>query len=243
MIARPANSEPTFSMDDARFFFQSPPDKPVANAAGQVRHSILAALRGDVAFCMGTDPSNGKLSSTTQSTALWSGTITIMAGIDLLAKFYTGCDVSGKVGERFNTFATKFLGLTNSDADILYRLRNSLVHSYGLSFDVHGFHIDLAFGLDPYQHLIIRSSSNQKIIVDLLKLYRQFEAAIDQYHDAIESDSTQTLQANFARMFQRYGSFFTYMLPGSTMAVEKAEICVQPPTRTLLRPQISTGHI
>lgn len=208
MITQRAASEPTFSTDDAQFFFQSPRDKPVANAAGPVRHSTLTALRGDVAFCMGIDPSNGKPSSTHQSKALWSGTITIMAGIDLLAKFYAGCDVPGKVGKRFKAFVTKFLGVTDSDVEILYQLRNSLMHSYGISFDVDGCHVDLAF--NHCQCLVTPKSPNGKI-VDLLTLSRQFEAAINTYNAVVKSDLGA--QAAFARMFSKYGSFFTYPTP------------------------------
>jgi hypothetical protein len=204
-------------MDDAKFFFQSPLDKPVANPVGQAKHSTLSALRGDVDFCMGIDRSNGKPSPAARSRALWSGTITIMAGIDLLAKFYAGCDdtAPGKVGERFKTFVKNFLDGADEDADLLYQLRNSLMHSYSLSFRVSGCHVDLAFC--QYPHLITPKHPDGKI-VDLLILYREFEATIDKYHRAVESDVT--LQAYFARMFLKYGSFFTYEPPPSTPAVE-----------------------
>jgi hypothetical protein len=237
MMTRPATSEPVFKMNDAEFFFQSPPDRLVADSNGQSKHSTLTALRGDVDFCMGIDRSKGKTSLPAQRTALWSGAIAIMAGIDLLAKFYAGCDDTGKVGERFKTFVEKFFGLATEDANILYRLRNSLVHSYGLSFEVDGSHIDLASDLN--QGLLVSSNTNRKV-VDLLALYHQFEKAISEYFDTIKSDAT--LQTHFARIFATYGSFFTYIPRPPTTAPLPMPVLGPPSREAPLPSSISTGQ-
>ena len=214
-IAPLVTPEPIFRMDDAEFFFQCPPDKRAIQQAGQTKHSTLSALRGDVDFCMGIDRSIGTPPPVAPRRALWSGAITIMAGIDLLAKFYAGCDdtARGKVGERFKTFVKKWFGLSEGHAAILYQLRNSLMHSYSLWCQIDGCHIDLVSG--HHQHLITSDPSGKKI-VDLLVLYQEFEGAINKYQGAVKSSSG--LQAAFARMFLEYGSFFTYPLSLSPTA-------------------------
>jgi hypothetical protein len=61
----------------------------------------------------------------------------VLAGIDLLAKFCEGSDNSGGkdkhgVGKRFKKFARKYMRLTKEEANLIYQLRNSLLHSFGL---------------------------------------------------------------------------------------------------------------
>ena len=65
--------------------------------------------------------------------ALWPGAMAMLAGIDLLAKFFAGCDRPGKVGERFLLFIEQFfVGMHSTDREVIYQLRNSLLHSFGL---------------------------------------------------------------------------------------------------------------
>jgi hypothetical protein len=57
----------------------------------------------------------------------------VLVGVDLLAKFFAGSDDVGKVGDRFRGFLERFFSITNpADRDVIYQLRNSLLHSFGL---------------------------------------------------------------------------------------------------------------
>lgn len=64
--------------------------------------------------------------------AKWLGVMGIMAGIDLLAKLYAGTDTNG-VGTRFRNFVNQYItGNNNQQTEVIYQLRNSLLHSFGL---------------------------------------------------------------------------------------------------------------
>ena len=56
----------------------------------------------------------------------------VMAGVDLVAKFLEGKD-NTSVGGRFRKFLEQCFKLASqSDREIIYQLRNSLLHSFGL---------------------------------------------------------------------------------------------------------------
>ncbi|MBU2858045.1 hypothetical protein HF289_14660 [Acidithiobacillus ferrooxidans] len=71
--------------DDATLFFEDPKtNKQIPN-----EFSVLYLLRRDVYQCMGID------STTRNKTGIkiiWPGVMAILAGIDLLGKFYSGND-------------------------------------------------------------------------------------------------------------------------------------------------------
>lgn len=56
--------------------------------------------------------------------------MTVLAGIDLLGKFYKGDDSPNGVGQRFKNYYEKYID--NKNADTIYQLRNSMLHSFGL---------------------------------------------------------------------------------------------------------------
>ncbi len=60
----------------------------------------------------------------------------ICAGIDLLGKFFVGNDDKGGVGKRFRNFLITYFSVPQNDAETLYQLRNSLLHSFGLYSEV-----------------------------------------------------------------------------------------------------------
>jgi hypothetical protein len=226
MTAQTATSAPAFTKNDAEFFFQDPlVERATEQTLAKSAHSTLCSLRGDIDFCMQIDRLNQKPLDVL-SRAVWPGAMTIMAGIDLLAKFYEGNDDTsprGIVGTRFRAFLAKFLGVNQSDQDILYKLRNSLVHSFGISAIIEGSHIDLAFG--QYQLVVSQCSPDRKA-VDLWVLYLRFEKAVYAYRDAVTFDST--LQRNFAKMFSKYGSFSTYVAPRPTTANGNLQTTIGP---------------
>src|SRR5262245_31828370 len=83
----------------------------------------------DIAPSIGIHPTTG---GPVAYRAEWPGAMTMLAGIDLLAKFFAGSDKRGQVGDRFCGFVERFLvGLTQSDREVIYQLRNSLLHSFG----------------------------------------------------------------------------------------------------------------
>jgi hypothetical protein len=90
-------------------------------------YSVLYFLRRDIRTCMRTNPDTYP--------ALFVAAMVIFAGIDLLGKFLAGDDSfeRGKSRERFeNFFKEYFQTVSQDDAEIIYQLRNALMHSFGL---------------------------------------------------------------------------------------------------------------
>jgi hypothetical protein len=187
-------------LKDEKLFFLSPRvqmDAP--NDFG-----VLYLLRRDIDRCMGIDPNTGTREG---STALWPGAMAILAGVDLLAKFVDGSD-GGDVGDRFRRFLERFQMTKPADSQVIYQLRNSLLHSFGLysktrptktkKSEVYRF-ILTDSGTGP----LVSPKPSDRYYVDLRALHRSFEAAVDAYRAALSSDLS--LQANFDAMFGNYG--------------------------------------
>jgi hypothetical protein len=106
-------------------FFANPRNKP--SIPGD--NGVLYLLRRDILLCLGQDPCSG---GTTCHKAVWPGAMAILAGIDLVAKFYKGDD-GPQSGPRFKDFVGKyFLPISPAEAETIYQLRNALLHSFGL---------------------------------------------------------------------------------------------------------------
>jgi len=128
-------------MANIDWYFRNPRlAQPPAEASSQ-----LYLLRRDIDTSFGTDPNTGALWQTIDKRtgkdiyckAIWPGTMAILAGIDMLGKFLVGTDKTrgpGKITvfDRFKAFTTRYFGLSDTDTSLLYQLRNSMLHSFGL---------------------------------------------------------------------------------------------------------------
>lgn len=172
---------------DADLFFESPRTEP--RPPGQF--GILHLLRRDIDQCMSTK-------------ALWPAAMLVLAGVDLLGKFFAGNDASG-VGERFDAFLKQYFTMTNpADRNVIYHLRNSLLHSFGLySQDRAGK--KYYFVVTPSETgPLVSSAPQDRYIVHLPVLHHEFENAVEAYRKEVDGDPQ--LQANFTAMFPNYGS-------------------------------------
>jgi len=187
---------------DADLFFLSP--RTEINPPSWF--GVLYLLRRDIDLCMGIDPTTGE---PVCYRALWPGAMAILAGVDLLAKFFDGSD-TGKIGERFCKFLAdpRVSMLSPEDRDVIYQLRNSLLHSFGLYSEkragkkakVYRFFLT-SNGTGP---LVSRNPPDY--CVDLRVLHREFEKAVEAYRAALDSNSQ--LQDNFVAMFGKYGRIY-----------------------------------
>ena len=164
-------------------------------------YGVLYLLRRDVCFCLGWDPTTR---TSTSHRALWPGAMAILAGVDLLAKFYKGDDTIGQVGARFSDFVrTFFKPLSTGDEATIYQLRNSLLHSFGLyskaGSQTYHFLLTAAGGV-PF----VQQPSPGNYQIDLIELHKRFEQSLAHYVAALETQPL--LQANFLRMFTNYGA-------------------------------------
>jgi len=185
-----------FSKEADMFF-----EHPSSNRRSPGDFGILYRLRRDIFLCMGTDPNT---QHSIPYAALWPGTMAILAGIDLLAKFYAGSDKINEVGQRFRKFIGKYLGsLSPQDQETVYQLRNSLLHSFGLySETAKGKKYQFALGQDLGQ--LISSPGTDVYVIDIRELHRRFEGAVSQYQGELENDTA--LQKYFSTLFPKYGA-------------------------------------
>ncbi len=130
----------------------------------------------------------------------------ILAGIDLLAKFYEGDDTTkkGKIGQRFKGFVSKyFQPLSDGDEKIIYQLRNSLLHSFGLysrdRTQMYHFRLTAKAGA-PF----VQQPSPGNYQIDLIALHDRFEQALARYMTDLQNQPQ--LQTNFRNMFRNYGA-------------------------------------
>ncbi len=186
----------TLFSEDPKFYYK-PPRK----------YSTLYLLRRDIAFCLGINLENKKPCHK-KSKAQWLGAMGIFAGIDLLGKFLNGEDDTrhGKVRQRFKMFLSQYFHINENDADdaeILWHLRNSLLHSFGLYSKDFKKGIEYHFTLvAAYEPLI--SQRNNKYVIDLMSLYDKFESSIESYLKDLMN--LPQLRDNFSKMFDKYGS-------------------------------------
>ena len=181
---------------DADLFF-SPPHTALSVPGW---FGVLYLLRRDIDLCMGVNPATGTAVS---CTALWPGTMAVLAGIDLLAKFFAGSDEMRQAGPRFRSFLPCFFSITKpADAEVIYQLRNSLLHSFGLysknKTDVYRFFLT-ATGTGQ----LVSQKPPDEYYVDVRILYREFEKAVEAYRTKLDRDPG--LQAHFTAMFGNYG--------------------------------------
>lgn len=170
-------------------------------------YSTLYLLRRDISSCLGTDLETKKPNR--KPSAQWPGAMAILAGIDLLAKFYSGDD-KGNVGYRFRDFLQSkyFNNLNENEAYILYHFRNSLLHSFGLySFDKK-LNKEYWFTLVAKYEPLIQSLTIDHYKIDVLSLYESFESAVELYLVDLKSDVG--LQKKFLPFFPKYGHVYMY---------------------------------
>ena len=161
---------------------------------------VLFLLRRDIFRCMGLDPITKK---PINHKTLWPGTMAILAGIDLLGKFLAGNDQPRKVGERFSEYVNKyFQPISSGDEEVIYQLRNALLHSFGLYSENKGKKYYFFLGQNLAQFIQVIPEDTYRI--DILELHRRFEESVCRYQVQLESDAT--LQQNFTTMFPKYGA-------------------------------------
>lgn len=190
------------SEDNISLFFKNPND--FEGSIGV--HSTLYLLRRDASLCLGYDPNNNQK---IQFEALFPGTMAILAGIDLVAKFVYR-DLPNKVGERYRDYVSEYIGKRLHDEglydkrlyDKMYQLRNSLLHSYGLYSETSNgkvYHFVLTRGLGK----LFEQVSDKSHLVDIEILWKQFEMSLESYHKELLASSD--LQQIFSEMFPKYG--------------------------------------
>jgi len=164
-------------------------------------YGTLYLLRRDANYCI-------------DGAAKWAGAMVILAGIDLLGKFYDGDDDYKKASKSFKAYYEKYID--NKNAEIIYQLRNSLLHSFGVyskdennkkiyQFSLCAANEELVTYNSQTSYIDKSNKQYQKIncLIDLTKLRSKFDESITKY----ESDlmTKDDLRTKFHKMFYIYG--------------------------------------
>ena len=182
------------NMTDQDFFFQYDKDPSV-----KTKFSNLNLLRRDIYTCLGTNPDN--LSLKLGSSALWPGTMGILAGIDLLAKFFAGEDAYYESKDRFIKFANEYIDKSVSEE--LYQLRNALLHSFGLySKGKGGKEYMFVLTQDP-SFFIKYSPIADKYFISIKTLHDKFEKSIAVFYSEYPTSDSYN---KFDELFKKYGT-------------------------------------
>lgn len=175
------------NLQEEEIFFENPESNPCPPG----EFGILYLLRRDIKRCMDMN-------------ILWPGAMCILAGVDLLGKFLDGTDDHRSVGNRFRLFIVRYFGLTSSsDGEVIYQLRNSLLHSFGL-FSKNSNGQEYHFQLDTTNSAkLIVQLPPDSYRINLIELQKRFESAVKEYRQDLSTDPK--LQAKFDSMFRKYG--------------------------------------
>ena len=158
---------------------------------------VLYLLRRDVYRCLGYNTDTWSID---RESIIWPGAMTVLAGIDLLGKFYKGDDSQNGVGQRFRDYYDKYMD--NQNSDIIYQLRNSLLHSFGLLAKTRTK--TYSFSVSANRDSLVEQYSETAYKIDLYTLWDKFEESIERYkNDLINYD---WLKIKFEAMFKFYGA-------------------------------------
>jgi hypothetical protein len=218
-------------MTNIDWYFRNPRLAP----RREERLSQLYLLRRDIDTCFGTDPNTGVLWQTIDKRteaaiyckAIWPGTMAILAGIDMLGKFLAGTDKnrgrgSINVRNRFKAFTKRYLGLSDTDAGLLYQLRNSMLHSFGLyseEIDNQGkikstYNFILTLGEDK----LVKHIKDDYYQIDAQCLRESFDLSITKYeaelHDVSRRDNKE-LNDKFNAMFPKHAKPMLFEIQGA----------------------------
>lgn len=196
----------------------------------QVQLSVLYLLRRDAAQLFGFNPNTYDVRenprpSLYRESALWPAAMVVFSGIDLLAKFDASTDEeqmpSGtqennawrfSSNRRFQTFISRYMNLDQDEAEMIFQLRNALMHSFSLFArrrrgNGGTFNFVLA-QRNGSRLLQWREVGRQRdCIVYLFELHRRFERAVIDYTSIYEERllSSSAERRIFGELLTRYG--------------------------------------
>jgi hypothetical protein len=198
------------------FFFTEPSVPHDQHCRGD-EFSVLYLLRQELVETQGYNPYQDAETTVCKHGArnrLFASLSLMFTGYDLLAKFEQGD--RGFVGDRYIAFlrSSDGAGLNYLHAELLYGVRNSLLHSFGVPDD------DKLTKLGVKQIAIVQrkitettmgagnsivQSNNEIAEVFIDGVYCNFLNTIGHYRDSLFGEGTDECRERFMNMFTKYG--------------------------------------
>ena len=178
---------------------------------------MLYLLRRELIETLGYDPNattEDEVDERGSRNRLFASTILMFTAVDLLAK-YT-CGEAGGIGDRFKRFlqSPDGGGLAPQEAELLWAVRNSLVHAFGLpdsgrlSHTGHqavGIGQRLATTSGGIDGLLVIAHRGDDAVVYVDGLFRVIKHAISRYQETLYGSGATDARRAFASAFSSYG--------------------------------------
>jgi hypothetical protein len=205
--------------ENIEFFFADPSTSRSTHPRGD-QFSVLYLLRRELLETQGYDPNVRDAEDTAWKAGaqhrLFASLSLMFTGIDLIAKFEQG-DKSGGVAARFQGFlkSSEGGGLDDHAAELLYAVRCSLLHAFGVPDD------DALAKLGMKQIAIAQRrmasttlgvgsvsvrTNGEVAEVYIDGMYRVLLDAVDNYRNSLFGRSSQPARNQFDQMFAKYGT-------------------------------------
>jgi len=213
-----ASQEPMFEDDNDQiaWFFGAPSTDPAHHARAGA-NSVLYLLRRELIETIGYDPNTETEDDVDQGGSrrrLFASAILMFTTVDLLAKYMFGD--SGGIGERFKQFlqSPDGGGLAPSDAELLWAVRNSLVHAFGLPDSTRlaatghqsvGIAQRLPTTAGGFDGLVVVAHRGDAAVVYVDGLFRVVKHAIDRYRQTLSGAGSSEARTAFTSAFSSYG--------------------------------------
>ena len=198
------------------FFFTSPEQPTEAGTYGSGTYSSLFLVRREAQDCL-----IGKVlhedavveEAMRGEHRLFATLMVVMAGVDLLAKFYAGSDEVGGVSARIRNFAARYMFPTSKDpgrsALVLYLgLRNPLLHSFTLYDQQREIWL---VNRRPDFDILENPEKPDHFLVSVEGVYLAFVRGLRAYHEELVGNDD--LRNRFESMYEKYGSTGMGILP------------------------------
>ena len=213
-----APNEPDFADDNDRiaWFFEAPSTNPTQHARNKAV-SVLYLLRRELIETLGYDPNantEDDVDTRGSRNRLFASAILMFTAIDLLAKYMSG-DVGG-IGDRFKRFlqSPDSGGLAPGEAELLWAVRNSLVHAFGLpdsgqltrtGHRAVGIGQRQATTSGGFTGLVVIAHRGDDAVVYVDGLFRVIKHAIANYQETLYGSGSAQARTAFASAFASYG--------------------------------------
>jgi hypothetical protein len=178
---------------------------------------VLYLLRRELIETIGYDPnvaSEDRVDTNGSRSRLFASTILMFTVIDLLAKYMFGS--VGGIGDRFKRFlqSPDGAGMAPSEAELLWAVRNSLVHAFGLpesgrlagtGHQSVGIGQRLVSNSGGFDGLVVIAHRGDAAVVYVDGLFRVIKHAVSKYRDTLYGTGVSDSRRAFLLAFSSYG--------------------------------------
>lgn len=186
-------------------------------------NSQLYLLRRDIDRCL----CQNKGCKNTEK-ILWPATLSIFAGIDLLATYYNNLkfNIESHHKKRFECFLSNFFDLEDDLINALYRFRCAIVHNYGLIATNKGVDYRFDFNYLETDKELIKKLDTRYFYVSLYILDINFRKAIDSLKQYLLDDKNLPVYTYaIGQLYNHFGGIVYYDQTSGSSCSGGSPIC------------------